>query len=188
MIASFDAARERRRPDEYAQARERFNAARLREQQERAASREALADASVGREELIKKLEPVEELLRLRKYVEAEARLRALLQEFQGEPRVFFALGQAASLSAEDALDENLRAQRLGSALSHYRMAVGRASLDTDRTLICRSHAAMGRILAFTDRNAEALREFDAALQTCDAQSSDYRGALEGKKALQAQP
>jgi hypothetical protein len=187
MLASLDPVRERRRPAEYASARERFLAARLKEQQARAAlvSEMENSPGAARRAALIKRLGEVDELLRSKNHTEAEARLRALALEFQGEPRIFFALGQTASLSAEQAFDEGLQAERLTQALSLYRMAVERASSDTDRALISRAHAAMGRILAFLERNEEAIKEFDAAIRLGEVEGGAYRDALAGKQRLQ---
>ena len=39
------------------------------------------------------------------------------------------------------------------------------ASPETDRALLSRAHEAMGRIYAFMDKRAEALREFDEAIK-----------------------
>ena len=185
MLSSFQLPRERGRPAEYAAARQR-HLERRKALAARAAETGAADPASEDprRAALIKSLEEVNELLRQKNHAEAERRLRALSSEFPGEPRIFFALAQAASLSAEQAFDADLQAQRLRLALGHYRMAVERASADTDRALLCRSHAAMGRILAFLERNDEAAGSFDAALQSCEAGTPAYRDALAGKRAL----
>jgi hypothetical protein len=45
----------------------------------------------------------------------------------------------------------------------------------------------MGRILAFLDRPAEAVKEFDAAIQLGDIKGGAYQDALDGKSKL-AQP
>ncbi|HVF48813.1 MAG TPA: hypothetical protein VNA19_01925 [Pyrinomonadaceae bacterium] len=186
MLASLDAAREGRRPAEYAEARARFVKARERTQRERAAANASAVEAQASPQgALIKSLREADELLRTKNYAEAERRLLSLSREFPGEPRVFFALGQAASLSAEDAMDENLQAERLTRSLGLYRMAVERAANAEDRALVSRARAAMGRILAFLERNEEALKEFDAAIQLGPIQGGAYQEALDGKKRLQ---
>jgi hypothetical protein len=193
MIASFDPARELRRPAEYAEARGRAVAARKARQ----AQRSALNIAGPGMEEtegtstansaLVKQLVEVDSMLRLKNYEAAEGRLRELMKDFPREPRIFFALGQTASLSARDAIDEDVQSERLKRALAHYRDAVSAASEDTDRALISRAHEAMGRILAFLDRPTEAAKEFDAAIQLGDIKGGAYQDALNGKSKL-AQP
>jgi hypothetical protein len=192
LMARFDAAREKRRPAEYAEARARALAARKRaEEAERAAIGGGEDEQAVARRvRLVQSLDAATELIKLKKYDEAETRLKTLMQEYQGEPRVFFALAQAASSSAQDAFDEDLRAQRLGRALANYRFAVEHAALDidTDRALASRAHVAMGRILAFLDRTDEALKEFDAALQLGDVPNGAYREAGIEKGKLQPPP
>ena len=53
--------------------------------------------------------------------------------------------------------------------------------------MLVRAHEAMGRILEFFEQPAEAVKEFDAAIQINDASCESHRAALEGKKRL-AQP
>ena len=195
MIARIDPARELKRPEEYAAARERALAARRAARQLRTAAGDTAnttADnegpEAARREALIKHLDAANELLRLKKYDEAEARLKALMREYQGEPRVFFALAQTASSSAEAAFDEQLRDQRLGLALANYRFAIQSASPDTDRALLSRAHTGMGRILAFQDRNDEALKAFDAAIALGEVAGGAYNEALASKSRLTGQP
>jgi len=187
MIASFDPVREMRRPAEYAEARQRAMAAR----QARLAARKAEADVPVYSEPaaaraaaLVKRLAEIEETLRLRDYVNAENSLKELLKEYPREPRVFFALGQTASLGAADATDENVQAERLNRALANYRFALEASSPETDRALISRAHEAMGRIHAFLENQAEAVKEFDAAIKIGDVRGGAYKEAIEGKRKL----
>lgn len=194
MIASFDPARESRRLGEAAAARARALAARQTRRDQRQSNIEAPEETAAGasgaadRAALIKSLGDVEKMLQLKEYAEAEARLKLLMQQFQGEPRIFFALGQTSSLWARDTLDDDLQATRLNQSLAHYRMAIERSSMDTDGALICRAHEAMGRILAFLDRPGEALKEFDAIIQTNACDSALKSAAVEGKKKLGQQP
>lgn len=188
MIASFDVARESKRLEETAAARTRALNARKARQERRQAAMEATAEDSTAgaaeRAALIKSLSEVEKLLQLRDYAAAEARLKTLLQQFQGEARIFFVLGQTASLWARDTTDDDLQAARLNQALTHYRMAVERSSLETEPGLVCRAHEAMGRILAFLERPQEATREFDAVLQAGACDAALKQSAEEGKRKL----
>ena len=193
MINSIEITRERRRPDEYRAAVERHREARART---RAAAAEAANAAesmestpqAEQRKALMKSLEAVDQLVRLKNYEEAETRLRAMVQEFRGEPRIFFALGQVSSASAQDAFDENLQAERLWRALSFYRQAIMAASSDTDGALISHAHVASGRILVFLERKDEALKEFDAAIALGEAGGPAYKEALDEKRKLTGQP
>lgn len=191
MIANFDAAREGRRPAEYAAARARALVARQQAQQQAAALVAGEDEQTLARRALlVKSLDEANELLRVKKYDEAETRLKSLMQDYQSEPRVFFALAQVASSSAQDTFDDALRAERLGRALANYRFAVEHVALerDSDRALASRAHTAMGRILAFLDRRAEALQEFDAAIGLGEVANGAYREAKEARDRLQAPP
>jgi hypothetical protein len=188
MIASFDPAREAKRPAEYADARQRAIAARGA----RLAARKAETNASFGTNTvrdtaLVRDLAAVEDTLRNKDYNDAEARLRELLKEYPREPRIFFALGQTASLAAMDATDEQVQVERLNRALGHYRMAIAAASTEDDKAILSRAHESMGRINAFLDNTAEAAKSFDEAIRIGDVRGGAYREALEGKKKL-AQP
>ncbi|HEX5708862.1 MAG TPA: hypothetical protein VFX96_16300, partial [Pyrinomonadaceae bacterium] len=165
LLASFDPAREARRPDDYAAAVKRTSEARERARDERAREGGATEDA---RGALVKRLADVDDLLRLKDYAEAEARLRVLVREYPREPRVYFALGQAASLSAQDAYDEELQGRRLTLALDFYRQTITAAATDADAAIVSRAHVASGRILAFLERKEEAAKEFDAAIALGD--------------------
>ncbi|HEX8069586.1 MAG TPA: hypothetical protein VF546_06525 [Pyrinomonadaceae bacterium] len=195
MLARFDVAREKRRLTEAAPARARALAVR-----QRLAEAESAAAAAAGGDEdeqsvarrarLVQSLDEATELIKLKKYEEAETRLKGLMPEYQGEPRIFYALGQVSYNAARDTFDEDRRAEQLGRALANYRFAVEHAQLDieAERALASRAHVAMGRILAFLDRNDEALKEFDAALQLGDVPSGAYREAGVEKSKLQAPP
>jgi len=189
MIAGFDPARESKRFSEIVAARDRALAAR------KAHPRYSLwlidpsaeargANEVSGNSALVAKLSEVERLLQTRGYEEAETKLKALLQDYPGDARLFFTLGQTASLWARDTTDDDLQAQRLNRALANYRLAVAAAAPNSDRALLSRAHEAMGRILAFLDRNDEAMKEFEAAIRIGEVNGGAYRDALEGKRKL----
>lgn len=187
MIQSFDPAREGRRLTENADARQRGMAAR----QARLSARRVEADAPVysaadaaRAAALVKKLSEIEQTLRLKDYENAELRLKDLLKEYSREPRIFFALGQTASLAAADATDEEVQAERLKRALTNYRFAVEASSPETDRALLSRAHEAMGRIYAFLDNNSEAAKEFDATIKIGDIPGGAYKDAVAGRNKL----
>ena len=184
MIASFDPAREARRPAEYAEIVQRAIAAREARTAARK-SQEELNTVNTGREPaLVRDLAAIEDTLRNKDYPEAENRLREMLKEYPREPRIFFALGQTASLAASDATDEQVQADRLNRALGHYRMAIVASSPDTDKAIMSRAHEAMGRINTFLENPAEAAKQFDEAIKIGDVRGGAYKEALEGKKKL----
>ena len=184
MIASFDLVRELKRPAEYAEAVQRATAAREARTAARRSASEVGIEASGKEAALVRDLAAIEDTLRNKDYNEAENRLREMLKDYPREPRIFFALGQTASLAASDATDENVQAERLNRALGHYRMAVAASSPETDKAIMSRAHEAMGRINMFLENTAEAANQFDEAIKIGDVRGGAYKEALEGKKKL----
>ena len=182
MIAGFDPVREAKRLTENAEARKRAVEARKLRQAQMAAN--SNGTGSTGPSALVRDLAAVDDLLRVKNYAEAETRLRAMMSEYQREPRIFFALGQAASLSAEDATDEDVQRERLNRALANYRLAIVATTLEVDRALIQRSYTAIGRILEFLENKEEALEAFDTAIKIGDVDRSAYDEAVKGKARL----
>lgn len=183
MVADFKPDREMTRPAEYASAVARVREARVRAAAERASAVESTPN-DPARAALFKSLAAVNELLRVRNYEEAETRLTALREQHRSEPLVYLALGQTASLSAQEAFDENLQAERLNKALAHFRQAILLSEPDTDRTIILRAHLASGRILAHLERNDDALKEFDAVINSSAPTDRFHQEALAEKRKL----
>jgi hypothetical protein len=185
VMSRIDPTRELRRPEEFASARARVQAARERAAKEAAKLAPADEQAAQRRAELFKNLDEVSRMLQANKYPEAEQRLRAMLAEHNGEPRIFFALGQTWSAGAADAANVETRDARLNNALSNYANAIQMADRSNDLALISRAHVARGRILAFLERKEEALKEFDAAIQIGDVAGGAKSEALKEKQKLQ---
>ena len=192
MVSGFDVAKETKRYSDTGTARERAQAARKAHPRYHAwlidpgaETREAI-DTSRN-PALIKSLSEVEKLWQTQKYDQAETQLKSLLQEYPGDPRLLFTLGQTAGLWARDTTDDDLQTQRLNRALGNYRLAVAAASPESDKVLLSRAHEAMGRILAFLDKKDEALKEFDEAIKVGPIAGGAYDDAIAGKKKL-AQP
>ena len=186
MMTAFDPAKEAKRPEEYAEARKRAVAAReARLAARRAEIASTTSDPGNQRNaELVRELSGVEEILRLKDYNGAETRLKALLPNFPREPRIFFALAQTSSLAATDAIDDSTRDERLGRALTNYRLALEASSPETDRAVMSRAHEAIGRINAFLENKTEALKHFEEAIKIGDVRGGAYKEALEGKRRL----
>lgn len=187
MIASFDPVREAKRPSEYAETVQRAMAAR----EARTAARRSQTELNTGGDgsnakeaAFVRDLSAVEDTLRNKDYTEAETRLREMLKDYPREPRIFFALGQTASLAASDATDEHVRDERLNRALGQYRLAVAASSPETDKAIMSRAFESMARINAFMDNTAEAVKLFDEAIKLGDVRGGAYKEALEGKKKL----
>lgn len=192
MLVGFDPAREAKRLQEVTSARDRALAARKAHPRYSvwlidpdAENRDAAETARTSA--LVKSLSEVEALLQTRQYEAAESRLKTLLQQYPGDPRLLFTMGQTASLWARETTDDELQTQRLNRALANYRLAVAASSPENDRVLLSRAHEAMGRILAFLEHNEEAMKEFEAAIRIGEVPGGAYRDAIEGKRKL-AQP
>jgi hypothetical protein len=185
MLASFDVAREEKRPAEYAEARQRAVAAREARIAARKAELAASNETGNPRDAaLVRELTAVEDTLRNKNYTDAEARLKDMLKDYPGEPRIFFALGQTASLAAMDATDDPIQIERLNRALGQYRLAVEASSPESDKAILSRAHEAMGRINAFLDNKADALKEFEEAIRLGEVRGGAYQQAVEGKKRI----
>jgi len=184
MLTRVDPEREKRRPSEYAEARAR--AAGRASARREAARSGVVVDEREGarRSQLIRQLDEVSRMLRAGSYAEAEGRLRVLLDEHKGEPRVLFALGQTWSAGAADAANAETRDERLARALANYRLAISAADREADRALLSRAYVAAGRILAFLERNVEAAKMFDDAVALGDVAEGAYRDAAEERKKL----
>ena len=192
MVTGFDVTKESKRLSDARTARERALAARKAHPRYYSwlidPSAEARETTEVARNSaLIKSLSEVEKLLQTRNYEQAETQLKALLQEYPGDPRLLFTLGQTAGLWARDTTDDDLQTQRLNRALANYRLAVAASSQESDKVLLSRAHETMGRILAFLDKKDEALKEFDEAIKIGPVTGGSYDDAIAGKKKL-AQP
>jgi tetratricopeptide (TPR) repeat protein len=189
LITGFDPARELKKRSEVKDAYDRAIAARKAHPRysswlvDPAGEKNTPADSPRSLA-LTKSLKEVETLLQTKDYVAAETKLKSLLRENPADPRLFFALGQTASLWARDTTDDDLQEQRLNQALGNYGFAVQAASPENDRVLLSRAHEAMGRILAFLDRKEEAVKEFDAAISIGDVAGGAYKDAIEGKRKL----
>ena len=195
MIAAFDAAKERARLTGGATARQKALADLARR---RAETKQRLrADESAGEEirgnELIRSLNDVEKMLEEKDYEKAESSLMEMLHKFPGEPRILFALGRTASLSATGVFDEDLRNARLNKALTHYQSVLKLQNEDTPKSLISNTHVALGKIYEFyqevMDENKAAykeaaLKQFDAAIALGRVDNAAYAEAVAGKTRL----
>jgi len=192
MITGIDAAKENKRLEAAAEARNRATSARKAHSHyglwlvDPAYESRDAADVS-RTAALLDKLTEVEKLLQTRNYEQAESMLKSLLQDYPGDARLLFTLGQTASLWARDTTDDDQQTQRLNRALANYRLAVAAATPETEKGLLSRAHESMGRILAFLDQKDEAMKEFDAAIKIGPVNGGAYNDALAGKKKL-AQP
>jgi hypothetical protein len=176
IILSLDPSKEASRPAQFAPVRQRVILAR-----ETARNRTL---------ELPKKLIDVNELIKNKKFVEADAMLRKLLEDNPGESRIYYNLGRVSSILAQPDItfDESLRDKRLDDAKAHYTNAIGSATKDTDKALIQLSYLALGRIYEFYDENDMALKNYDNAIKIGDVEGGAFREAKDAKANLAKKP
>lgn len=182
MILSIDFAKEKQRLIELAEIRKR--ALEKRERRRSAQTRELSPKEKI----LVEKLLQVEEMIKRKEFDQADEFLANLMQEYPGDPRIFYARGRVASLYAEITFDEELRDERLGKAAANYRNAILQATTDTDPVLVQRAHVALARILEFNDQIEAALREYEEAIKLGNIDEQTYREAVSGREKLKQKP
>jgi hypothetical protein len=186
MIYSLDPTKESDRLTQTADARKRALA--VREDRKRKIQDQIQAGpVESARDKVLNiKLREITELIGLKSFDQAETKLGELQQEFPGDPRILYYRGLAASLSAGEAIDEQVRDDRLRRAAAHYRSAILAAqSSDADKSLLSQAHFRLGRILEFNDQNAAAKAEYEAAQKIGEVMGGAYREAVAGIQRLQ---
>jgi tetratricopeptide (TPR) repeat protein len=176
IILSLDPSKEASRPAQFAPVRQRLMLAR-----ETARNRKL---------ELPKRLMDVNELIKNKKFVEADAMLRKLLEDNPDESRIYYNLGRVSSILAQPDItfDESLRDKRLDDAKAHYSNAIRTANKETDPALVQLSYLALGRIYEFYDENETAIKVYDAAIKIGAVEGGAYREAMAAKANLAKKP
>ncbi|MEP6925750.1 MAG: hypothetical protein ABI954_14885 [Pyrinomonadaceae bacterium] len=197
MITSFDAAKEKGLLTDSQRTRKEalIKLAKRRE----AASKQPEADDAtlkIRNNELIKGLNDVENLLKGQDYDSAESRLMEMLGRFPGEPRILYARGRTASLSATGVFDEGLRNARLNKALALYLNVLQLKNEDTPAGLLSNTHVALGKIYEFYADVMEenkaaykeaAIKQFEAAIALKRVENGSFDEAVAGKARLSKQ-
>lgn len=195
IILSFDAGKEKARLKENQAARKQAVADLAKRRQENAAKQIVENDSAsqIRNNELIKGLNDVEQMLKTQDFEQAENFLKEMLLKFPGEPRILYALGRTASLSANNVFDEGLRDERLKKAAAHYLSVLQVKNEDTPKALISNTHVALGKIYEFYEDAAEenkaafkaaALKQFDAAIALGNVPNGSYAEAVARKERL----
>jgi hypothetical protein len=185
MMASLNVASEMNRLADNKVARERAAKAREVRRAANAAIEKEESDPEKQRHAaLLKSLKEVENLILIKNYAQAETQLKNLLREYQGEPRIFYALGRVASLSAVGVTDSAVIEERLNKALTNYKFAIEAPTSDSEPGIKSRAYVNMARILEFFERTEEAIKAYDAAIAIGDIDGGAYQDAIAGKKKL----
>ncbi|MEO6589279.1 MAG: hypothetical protein ABIP06_08225 [Pyrinomonadaceae bacterium] len=176
IILSLDATAETNRLAENSTARKRAVEAR------NAARVKALV---VVENPVMKKLGEVETLIKSKNYSQAETDLKLLMRENPDEqPRIYYALGRVASLSAENIVDEKTRNNRLIDAKLFYENVLRTQSEKTDRALISLSYVALGRIHEFFGETEYAIKIYEQAIKIGNYPDSGYSAAVAARERL----
>jgi hypothetical protein len=181
MILGIQPAKEKNRLAESASAKTRAAAFR-EERRKRAAELAVKNEQNAARaRELKTKLDEVEAFTQKKEFGEADSRLQKMLEDFPGEPSIYYALGRVASLSAASndsggsgTFDEGLRDKRLEDAKLHYSNAIRSATEDTDPALLQLAYFSLGRIFEFYEDNNYAIQIYQTAMRYGNVRGGAY--------------
>jgi hypothetical protein len=188
IILSIDTTKESNRLAQFADARKRGLLAR-EERKKKAVENATTNKVAVERSRALKaKLEGIEVLTKNNQFEEAESRLKGLLDEYPGEPSIYYALGRVSSLYAGKTFDEGLRDKRLENAKLHYNNAIRSSNVDTDPALVQICYVALGRINEFYEENNFAIQNYEKALMFKQANVTAYNEAVIAINRLTAAP
>lgn len=182
MILAFDATKETGRLAQFAEARKRAVAARV--------ERKNNPDSILGITEnpVTKRLLEIQEMIKAKNYVQADADLKLLQKTNPSEPRIFYNIGRVASLSTEGITDPEAQAKKLLEAKTAYENALHTATTETDPALISLTYVALAKIYEFYDQKDYALKIYNAAIQLGDVTNGGFKEAIAAKQRLLKTP
>jgi len=178
MILSFDPAKETGRYSSFADARSRALAAR--EERKRNPVQNVIAVNPVTN-----RLVDIQKLIDAKNYKQAESELKTLLEQNPGEPRIYYNIGRAASLSAQNLTDEARQKAKLLEAKVAYENVVRISQKEKiDSALLSLSYVALAKIYEFYDNNTYAIGVYDAAIKLGNVAGGAYNEAIAAKQRL----
>ncbi|MEO8043246.1 MAG: hypothetical protein ABI646_11590, partial [Acidobacteriota bacterium] len=179
MILSFDPAKESGRYASFADARSRALAAREERKRNPAVQNVIAANPVTNR------LVDIQKLINEKNYAQAESELKTLLDQNPREPRIYYNIGRAASLSAQSLTDEEQQKAKLLSAKVAYENVVRIARKENvDPALLSLSYVALAKIYEFYDNNTYAIGVYDAAIKLGNVAGGAYNEAIAAKQRL----
>ncbi len=179
MILAFDVTKETGRYASFADARARALAAR----EER--KRNPQQQNAIAVNPITTRLVDIQKLIDEKNYKQAESELRILLDQNPLEPRIYYNIGRAASLSAQSLTDADQQAAKLLEAKVAYENVVRFAQKQrVDPALLSLSYVALAKIYEFYDEDAYAMKIYDAAIGVGNVAGGAYNEALTGKQRL----
>ncbi|HEY2846515.1 MAG TPA: hypothetical protein VGI80_01790, partial [Pyrinomonadaceae bacterium] len=159
MITSFDGTKEASRLAATAKARRRAIAAR----EER--KKNPQSNTVVASSPLVTRLTEIQKTIDAKDYAKADADLKAMLQTYPNEPRIYYNIGRVAGLTTVDLTDSDKQIAKLREAQEAYSNVIRYATPDTDKGLLSLTYVALARIYEFANQNEYALKLYDKAIE-----------------------
>ncbi|MDQ6787683.1 MAG: hypothetical protein M3033_12820 [Acidobacteriota bacterium] len=179
IILSLDATKETNRLAQFADARQR--AITAREARKTSGANQSITITNPVTEKLLE----IDKIVQSKNYLQAESELKRLLEANPSEsPRIYYAIGRNASLSAELITDVEKRNLRLLDAKVAYENVLRSATPDTDRALISLSYVALGRLYEYDGNNDYAVKIYEAAIRVGDVAEGAYKEAVASRERL----
>jgi tetratricopeptide (TPR) repeat protein len=132
-----------------------------------------------------------DDLIREKRFAEARSLLDEVVAIEPNNARALYGMAQvvtqtpsAAELDSKAEENDKIQMQhdRLERAIKLYRRAIENASKDSERWLIQWSHVFLGRIFDFQEFRADAIAEYEKAIELGALPNGAYKEALEGKQ------
>ena len=132
-----------------------------------------------------------DDLIREKRFAEARSLLDEVLAIEPNNARALYGMAQvvtqtpsAAELDSKAEENDKIQMQhdRLERAIKLYRRAIENASKDSERWLIQWNHVFLGRIFDFQEFRADAIAEYEKAIELGALPNGAYKEALEGKQ------
>jgi hypothetical protein len=155
LLSNIDFERESKRLDEYAQRLTRVKQLRT---EATLAPAPAPTISNVD-EKLAPRIVEADQMIRARKYNEAQAALKSVLKDSPNNARALFGLADVTSKMATTLDDADRVEEELFGAIEYYRQAASNASPETEKWLKQRSYVAAAKILDFIAESNPSLAE-----------------------------
>lgn len=132
------------------------------------------------------KLLEIDKIINNKNYAQAETALKKLLEEYPTEaPRIYYALGRLASLTAETfRAEDEAKNNKLLEAKVAYTNVLRTANAATDPALISLTYMNLGRIYEFFDQDEYALKIYEKVIEIGDVEGGAYQEALKARERL----
>ena len=178
IIAGFDGSKETGRIASTVEGRTRAVAAR-EERKKNPRKSDAIASNPV-----VTRLFEIQKTIDAKDYAKADADLKAMLQTYPQEPRIYYNIGRVAGLTAVDITETDKQMAKLREAQQAYSNVLQYATADTDRALLSLTYVALARLYEFANENEYAIKLYNKAIEIGDVPSGGFKDALAAKQRL----